>query len=77
MPSNAPTLLGLKTSQLLEVLSVGVDLNTVNDAHSSNFNNAGDKKVALRAKHPKVFQSLGKLKGYQLKLHIDAHASNQ
>ena len=30
-----------------------------------------DRKAALKAKFPKVFQALGKLKGYQLKFHID------
>ena len=30
-----------------------------------------DRKAALKAKFPKVFQGLGKLKNYQLKLHID------
>ena len=30
-----------------------------------------DKKAVLRAKYPRVFQGLGKLKGFQLKLHIN------
>ena len=30
-----------------------------------------DRKAALKAEFPKVFQGLGKLKGYQLKFHID------
>ena len=29
------------------------------------------RKAAPKAKFPKVFQGLGKLKNYQLKLHID------
>ena len=30
-----------------------------------------DKKAVLRAKYPRVFQGLGKLEGFQLKLHIN------
>lgn len=30
-----------------------------------------DRKASTKAKFPNVFQGLGKLKGYQLKLHID------
>ena len=30
-----------------------------------------DRKASLKARFPQVFQGLGKLKGYQLKLHID------
>ena len=38
---------------------------------NANIDNAQplDKKAALKVKFPKVFECLGKLKGYQLKLH--------
>jgi len=36
-----------------------------------NLVNQIDRKALLKTKFPKVFQGLGKLKGYQLKLHID------
>ena len=31
-----------------------------------------DKEAIFKAKYPKVFEGLGKLKGFQLKLHIDS-----
>ena len=48
---------------------VGINVNNCN----ANIDNAqpSDKKAALRVKFPKVFEGLGKLKGYQLKLHQD------
>ena len=41
---------------------------TVNACESRNVT---DKKDALKAKYPKVFTGLGKLKNFQLKLHVD------
>jgi len=61
------TLLGRKTSEMLAILKV------VNEVNSWNINLGNpqpvDKKAALRAKFPKVCADLGKLKGYQLRLH--------
>ncbi len=56
----AVTLLGRKASEVLELLKVRVSL------HVST-----ERKALLKAKFPKVFQGLGKFKGYQLKFHID------
>ena len=41
---------------------------TVNACESRNVT---DKKAALKAKYPQVFTGLGKLKHFQLKLHVD------
>jgi len=68
VPSHAATLLGRKTSEMLEILKIGI----VNNC-STILENAQpvDKKASLRARFTKVFEGLGKLKGYQLKLHQD------
>ena len=73
MCGKAATLLGRKASELLGVLRVGVSINSC-DVKSDDMENLAspiDRKALLRTKFPKVFQGLGKLKGYQLKLHID------
>ena len=49
-----------KASEMLGLLKVGVLLQVTKD-----------RKAALEAKFPKVFSGLGKLKGYQLKFHIN------
>ena len=69
----AATLLGRDASELLGVLRVGVSINNCHTKSDDVSNNAeqADRKASLKAKFPKVFQGLGKLKGYQLKLHID------
>ena len=59
----APTLLGRKASEMLGFLKVEVLLQVTDD-----------RRAALKAKFPKVFSGLGKLKGYQLKFHIDEKA---
>ena len=56
----ATTLLGRKASEMLGLLKVGVLLQVTED-----------RRAALKAKFPEVFSGLGKLKGYQLKFHID------
>ena len=56
----APTLLGRKASEIIGLLKVGVLLQVTKD-----------RKAALKAKFSKVFSGLRKLKGYQLKFHID------
>ena len=56
----APTLLGRKASEMLGLLKAGVLLQVTED-----------RRTALKAKFPKVFSGLGKLKGYQLKFHIN------
>ena len=66
MPGTADTLLGRRSSEELGVLKVGVSVN----ACESKKKNA-DKKAALKAKYPQVFTGLGKLKNFQLKLHVD------
>lgn len=73
MLGKAATLLGRDASELLGVLRVGVPVNScdVESDGASNNPKQADRKASLRAKFPKVFQGLGKLKGYQLKLHID------
>lgn len=60
VPGRAATLLGRELSESLGILQVGVTVNTI-----------PDKKGLFRAKYPSVFQGLGKLKGFQLKLHIN------
>ena len=64
--SHAATL-GRKMSEMLEILKIGINVNNC----STILENAqpADKKASLRARFPKVFEGLGKLKGYQLKLH--------
>ena len=69
----AATLLGREASELLDVLKVGVSINScdVKFDERGNLANQIDRRTLLKTKFPKVFQGLGKLKGYQLKLHID------
>ena len=69
----AATLLGRDASELLGVLRVGIPVNNcdVQSDGASKYPKQADRKASLRAKFPKVFQGLGKLKRYQLKLHID------
>ena len=69
VPGQAATLLGRKTSEMLAILKVGINVNNCN----ANIDHAQppDKKAALRVQFPKIFEGLGKLKGYQLKLHQD------
>ena len=69
----AATLLARDASEFLGVLRVDIPVNNCDvqsDGTSKNPKQA-DRKASLRAKFLKVFQGLGKLKGYQLKLHID------
>ena len=67
------TLLGRKGSELLGILRVGVSVNSCNVKSDDMETVASpiDRKALLKTKFPKVFQGLGKLKKYQLKLHID------
>ena len=65
MPGTADTLLGRSSSEELGVLKVGVSINACESR------NVHDKKAALKAKFPGVFTGLGKLKNFQLKLHVD------
>ena len=69
----AATLLGRDTSELLGVLRVGVPINSCELKYDATGNTAkqANRKAALKAKFPKMFEGLGKLKDYQLKLHID------
>ena len=60
------------------MLWVGVPINSCELKHDELKHDApkdtakkADRIAALRAKFPKVFEGLGKLKDYQLKLHID------
>ena len=69
VPGQAATLLGRKTSEMLAILKVGINVNSCNASIDNT--QPLDKKAALRVKFPKVFEGLGKLKGYQLKLHQD------
>ena len=73
MCGKAATLLGREASELLGVLRVGVSINScdVKSDSMESLTNSLDRKALLKSKFPKVFQGLGKLKGYQLKLHID------
>ena len=61
MPGSADTLLGKSSSTELGVLKV----------NACESRNTTDKKAALKTKYPKVFTGLGKLKNFQLKLHVD------
>ena len=62
-------LLGHVTSKALGLLRIGPGAN-------SEFGQCNvvreDLVLALQAKHPKVFDGVGKLKDYKLKLHIDS-----
>ena len=69
VPGHAATLLGRKTSEMLAVLKIGINVNNCSTIHENA--QPVDKKASLRARFPKVFEGLGKLKGYQLKLHQD------
>ena len=67
------TLIGRETSDLLGVLRVDVSINSCEAKHEAlgDTANQAQRKAVLRTKFPKVFEGLGKLKGYKLKLHID------
>ena len=69
----AATLPGREASELLGVLKVAVSINScdLKSDERENLANQIDRRALLKTKFPKVFQGLGKLKGYQLKLHID------
>ena len=62
VPGQAATLLGRKTSEMLAILKVGINVNNCN----ANIEHAQppDKKAALRVKFPKIFEGLGNLKCY-------------
>ena len=62
------SLLSNKTSKELGVQKIGVDSGMpVNACRPS----PGDKWLYLQDKYPNIFNNLGKLKDYQLKLHVD------
>ena len=65
MPGTADTLLRRSSSEELGVLKVGVSVNACESR------NTADKKAALKGMYPQVFTGLGKLKNFQLKLHVD------
>ena len=75
VPGDAPTLLGRKFSESLGILRVGVHV--VNNTDINGTHVKSDKKAIFKAKYPKVFEGLGKLKGFQLKLHIGSDIKNQ
>ena len=66
---DAATLQGRKTSEMLAVLKVGIDVNSCN--MNLEHTQSVDPKAALKTKFPKVFEGLGILTGYQLKLYRD------
>ena len=73
MCGKAATLLGREASELLGVLKVGVSINSC-DVESDDMENLANqigRKALLKTKFPRVFQGLGKLKGYQLEIHVD------
>ena len=43
----------------------------VNSCNVNTMNSQLDKKASLKAKYPRVFERLGRLKGFRLKLHTD------
>ena len=55
------------------MLRVGVSINSCEAKHEAlrDTANQSQRKAALETKFPKVFEGLGKLKGYQLKLPIE------
>ena len=61
-------LLGYSAATDLGILLVG-QAETVNTRNCNTVD--GSFVVQLKAKYPIVFQGIGKLKNYQLKLHID------
>ena len=69
----AGTLLGHEAYELLGVLKVRVFINScdANSDERENLANQINRNALLKTKFSKVFHGLGKLKGYQLKLHID------
>ena len=64
-PSLSDTLLGRCLSEELGILKIGMFANFCESKTPT------DKKASLKAKHPNVFTGLGKLKNFQLKLHVD------
>ena len=68
IPNAQVSLLSNKTSKELGVLKIGVDACMPVNAFRPS---PGDKWPYLQDKYPNVFNGLGKLKDYQLKLHID------
>lgn len=54
---------------MLAGLKVGIDVNSCDTTFEDT--QSGDKKATLCAKFHNVFKGLGKLKGYQLRLHQD------
>jgi hypothetical protein len=67
VPGRSATLLDRDLSETLGVLKVRVPVNSCNITMTP----LHDKKAVLRTKYPRVFQGLGKFKGFQLKLHIN------
>lgn len=57
--SDCGSLLGYSTATALQVLKIGENINAVNSGEG------------LKSKYPECFQGTGKLKDFQLKLHID------
>ena len=59
VPGQAATLLGRKTSEMLPILKVGINVNNCNAGIDNS--QPLDKKATLRVKFPKVFEGLGKI----------------
>ena len=72
MCAKVATLLRREASELLGVLRVVVSINSfdVKSDDMESLANQLERKALLKTNFPKVFQGLGKLKGYQLKLKI-------
>jgi hypothetical protein len=71
VPKDVPTLIGRQDSVELRILQLGVNLayNVKATAQSTAPKNAFMSD--LKSKYPSVFTGLGKLRNYQLRLHID------
>ena len=69
-PNAQVSLLSNKTSKELGILKIDVDASTPDNACRPS---PGDKWPYLQDKYPNVFNGLGKLKDYQLKLHVDEY----
>ena len=57
VPGQAATLLGCKTSEMLAIRKVGINVN--NCTTNTDYAQPLDNKAALRLKFPKVFEGLG------------------
>lgn len=64
MPGNGCSLINYKTAEELNLIRILYSLNAATTGH-----NVADE---LMEKHPELFQGVGKLKDFQIRLHINS-----